>query len=317
MENIFELTDRPAEELFQAKRDPNDPRLSEVVGRAESDLDAADIVILGCPEEQGIVRAGGRAGAAMAPKVVREQFYRLTPLNISRRIFDLGDVRTGRTLEETHERFEKLIEALLSTGKRVVVIGGGNDAAYPCGAAMSAIYGTKNWIAINVDSHLDVRKTAERNSSTAFRQLLEEDLLIPSYFYEVGYQSHFCSPVYFEHIRSLGVNRISLELLRSRTEADIELKENIKLKFIGHSSSLNTFFSFDMHAVRSADAPGTNDPSPLGLRAGEFIQLVKYAASLANTRIAVFSEVNPSLDLNGRTSALVAIAMHRFCSGIN
>jgi formiminoglutamase len=71
-----------------------------------------------------------------------------------------------------------------------------------------------------------------------------------------------------------------------------------------------------MDAVRSADAPGTSAPSPLGLRAGEFITLVKYAASLANTKIIEFSEVNPKYDADNRTTKLVAIGMHRFCSGV-
>jgi formiminoglutamase len=77
---------------------------------------------------------------------------------------------------------------------------------------------------------------------------------------------------------------------------------------------LNTFFGFDLDVVRAADAPGTSAPSPLGLRAGEFIQLVKYAASLANTRMIEFSEVNPKYDVDNCTTRLVAIAMHRFCS---
>jgi len=145
--------------------------------------------------------------------------------------------------------------------------------------------------------------------------LLDEGRVTPSYFYEVGFQTHFCSPVYYEYIRALGVNRISLELLRSRAEPDVELKESIQQKFVHHSSSLSTFFGFDLDAVRSADAPGTSAPSPLGLRAGEFIQLVKYAASLANTKLIEFSEVNPEFDEDNRTSKLVAIAMHRFCSG--
>ncbi len=57
-------------------------------------------------------------------------------------------------------------------------------------------------------------------------------------------------------------------------------------------------------------------PSPLGLRAGEFIQLVKYAASPANTRMIEFTEVNPTYDIDSRTAKLVAIGMHRFCSGV-
>jgi len=71
-----------------------------------------------------------------------------------------------------------------------------------------------------------------------------------------------------------------------------------------------------MDVVRSADAPGTSAPSPLGLRAGEFITLVKYAASLANTRLIEFTEVNPNFDVDSRTAKLVAIGMHRFCSGV-
>ena len=179
---------------------------------------------------------------------------------------------------------------------------------------MAEVFGHENWIAINVDSHLDVRIADQRNSGTPYRQLLEEGHLHPDRFFEVGYQTHFCSPIYYEYIRQLGVQRISLELLRSRAQSDVELKEMIKQKFIHHSSSLNVFFGFDIDVVRSADAPGTSSPSPLGLRAGELIQLVKYAASLANTRMIEFTEVNPKFDIDNRTTKLVAIAMHRFCS---
>ncbi|HMQ05471.1 MAG TPA: formimidoylglutamase [Pyrinomonadaceae bacterium] len=315
MSNFFDLVDRPASELFFRRGDINDPRLGEFVGVERSDYGSAEVVILGCPQDEGVRRNNGRPGAALAPTAIREQFYKLTTFNIRKQIFDAGDVRIGGTLEEVHDRHFEIVRQILADGKRLIVLGGGNDISYPDGRAIADVYGTENWIAVNVDAQLDVRLAEQRNSGTPYRQLLDEGLLRPSYFYEVGFQSHFCSPVYYEYLRSLGVNRISLELLRSRTEADLELKEQIRLKFIGHSSSLNTFFGFDMDAVRSADAPGTSAPSPLGLRAGEFIQLVKYAASLANTRIIEFSEVNPKFDADNRTTKLVAIAMHRFCSG--
>jgi formiminoglutamase len=316
MSDVFQLTTRPGPTLFFTRNDPNDPRLGEVVGREESDYESADIVILGCPQDEGVTRNHGRPGAAEAPAAIREQFYRLTPLNVTNRIFDLGDVRIGADLEETHENHTEVVKAVLKARKRLIVLGGGNDISYPDGKAMAETFGTENWIAINVDSHLDVRIAEQRNSGTPYRQLLDEKLLRPSNFYEVGYQMHLCSPVYYDYVRSLGVNRISLELLRSRSDVDVELKESIKLKFVHHSSSLNTFFGFDLDAVRSADAPGTSAPSPLGLRAGELIQLVKYAASLSSTRIIEFSEVNPRFDVDNRTAKLVAIGMHRFCSGV-
>lgn len=316
MTDIFEQTARPDSGLFFSRGDKNDPRLSEIVSRDEEHYANADIVILGCPQDEGVRRNKGRAGAAAAPGAIREQFYKLTPFNIKKKIFDLGDVMIGDSLEKTHETHFNVVSQILRDGKRIIVLGGGNDISYPDGAAMAGVFGSEWWIGVNIDSHLDVRIADERNSGTPYRQLLEEKLLLPTYFYEVGFQSHYCSPVYYEYIRDLGVHRISLELLRSRAEADIELKEMIRQKFIGHSSSLNTFFGFDMDAVRMADAPGTSAPSPLGLKAGEFIQLVKYAASLANTKIIEFSETNPTYDIDNRTTKLVAIGMHRFCSHI-
>ena len=317
MADIFEKTTRPKSDLFFSRNDKNDPRLGEIVGRDQNNYAAANLVILGCPQDEGVRRNNGRPGAEHGPAAIREQFYKLTPFNIKQKIFDVGDVKIGSSLEETHETHFEIVSQLLRDGKRIIVLGGGNDISYPDGCAMAEVFGPEWWIGINIDSHLDVRVAEQRNSGTPYRQLLEEGRLLPQYFYEVAFQTHFCSPVYYDYIRSLGVNRISLELLRSRAEADLELKESIKQKFIGHSSSLNTFFGFDLDAVRSADAPGTSAPSPLGLRNSEFIQLVKYAASLANTKIIEFSEVAPKYDSDSRTSKLVAIAMHRFCSGVS
>lgn len=316
MSEIFEKTSRPNTNLFFTRDDKNDPRLGEIVGREEKDYKAADIVILGCPQDEGVRRNNGREGAALAPSAIREQFYKLTPFNIKKNLFDLGDVKIGSTLEETHETQIAIVSQVLRDGKRLIVLGGGNDISYADGVAMAEVFGPEWWIGINIDSHLDVRIAEQRNSGTPYRQLLEEGHLLPKYFYEVAYQTHFCSPVYYEYIRGLGVNRISLEMLRSREEADQEIKEQVRKRFIGQSSSLNTFFGFDMDAVRSSDAPGTSAPSPLGLRAGEFITLVKYAASLANTKLIEFSEVNPKYDADNRTTKLVAIGMHRFCSGL-
>ncbi|PYS99062.1 MAG: arginase [Acidobacteria bacterium] len=316
MSDIYQLTSRANPDLFFRRNDPNDPRLGEIVSSDPEDYASADIVILGCPQDEGVRRNNGRVGAAEAPNKIREQFYKLTPFNIKKKLFDIGDVLIGATLEETHDVHCSIVKQVLADGKRLIVLGGGNDISYPDGRAMAEVFGPEKWLGINVDSHLDVRIADERNSGTPYRQLLEEGYLLPKYFYEVAYQTHFASPIYYKHLRDLGVNRISLEILRSREQPDMELKENIRQQFIGQSSSLNTFFGFDIDAVRSSDAPGSSAPSPLGLRAGEFITLVKYAASLANTKVIEFSEVNPKYDIDNATARLVGIAMHRFISHV-
>jgi formiminoglutamase len=316
MSEIFKLTSRPDRGLFFTRNDVNDVRLGEITPSNSEDYAAADIVILGCPQDEGVRRNNGRVGAAAAPDAIRAQFYKLTPFNIKKRLFDLGDVIIGSSLEETHDTQKSVVKQILLDGKRLIILGGGNDISYPDGCAMAEVFGADKWIGINVDAQLDVRIADQRNSGTAYRQLMDEGHLRPNYFYEVAYQTHFASPVYYKYLRDLGVNRISLEILRSREHADMELKENIRQRFIGQSSSLNTFFGFDIDVVRSADAPGSSAPSPLGLRAGEFITLVKYAASLANTKLIEFTEVNPTYDIDDRTTKLVAIAMHRFITHV-
>ena len=180
MSDIFELTSRPDPNVFFSRNDPHDPRLGEIVSTDEKDYATADIVILGCPQDEGVRRNNGRVGAADAPNAVREQFYKLTPFNIKKKLVDLGDVRIGGSLEETHETHCAVVAKILSDGKRLIVIGGGNDISYPDGVAMAKVFGPDKWIGINIDSHLDVRIAEQRNSGTPYRQLLEEGHLLPN-----------------------------------------------------------------------------------------------------------------------------------------
>jgi formiminoglutamase len=312
MSKIFDLTEHTNEELFFKRGDPNDARLGEIVPREK--YENAGVIILGCPQDEGVRRNNGRIGAALAPDAIRREFYKLTNFGITSKIFDLGNTKILGTLEATHDAHAEAVAQVLRDGKRLIILGGGNDVSYPDGAAMADAFGRENWLAINVDAHFDVRVSDKRNSGTPYRQLLDEKLLRPEYFYEVAYQPHAVSPVYFKYLQNLGVNLVSLDQLRAQNTADTGVRELVQQKFRHHSASLNIFFGFDLDAVRSSDAPGVSAPSPIGLRSGELLTLVRYAASLVNTKIVEFTEMNPNFDIDNRTAKLVAIAMHTFCA---
>ena len=299
-------------ELFFNRNDMNDPRLGEIIPRMS--YDEASIVIVGCPEDEGVRRNKGRVGAADAPSEIRRQFYKLTPFGVSQKIADIGDIDCSGSLEETHDLLTETVASVIKDGKKAIVLGGGNDISYADGRAMAEVFGAENWLGVNVDAHFDVRDDAERNSGTPYRQLLEEKLISPEYFFEAGYQPQLASPIYFQYLNDLGVNLLSLEELRS-SQAD-GLRFKMREQFIHHSQSLTAFFGFDIDAVNSSDAPGSSAPSPMGLRAGEFLNIVRFAASLSNTKIIEFTEVNPIYDIDDRTSKLVALAMHQFCANV-
>src|SRR4051812_24356861 len=123
MTDIFQVTTRPDSKLFFRKNDKFDPRLGEIVLVEPSSYANASVVIVGCPQDEGVRRNNGRAGAANAPAAIREQFYKLTPFNINKRVFDLGDVNLTGTLEETHDVLTSVVAQILRDGKRLIILG--------------------------------------------------------------------------------------------------------------------------------------------------------------------------------------------------
>ena len=120
--NISEATTRTNEELFYKRGDKNDARLGEIVPRNE--YENADIVILGCPQDEGVKRNQGRAGAALAPDEIRREFYKLTPFGITKKICDVGNTNIQNSLEATHDAHSEIVSQILKDGKILVVLGG-------------------------------------------------------------------------------------------------------------------------------------------------------------------------------------------------
>ncbi len=70
-------TTRTPDSLFFSRNDPADPRMGDAVLRAADDYKRAKVVLIGCPQDEGVRRNGGRVGAAQAPAEIWRFFYRL------------------------------------------------------------------------------------------------------------------------------------------------------------------------------------------------------------------------------------------------
>jgi len=289
--------------LLFSRHDPDDPRLGERVWGQPSDYARAQAVILGCPQDEGVRRNRGRPGAAQGPMEIRRYLYRMTANGLGDlALFDAGDIIAQETLEQTHAVHEKAVGRLLSDGKRVIVLGGGNDISYPDCAALARQ--TKDVLAFNVDVHFDVRPDRPRNSGTPYRQLLEEGLLKPQRFFELGSRA-FCNAAAHErYLREQGVHIESLDSLRARgvgRTVKAALRETRKVRAI--------FWGFDLDVVNAAEAPGVSAPNPLGMTGDELCEIAALAGGDPRTRIVEFTEVNPAFDVDGRTSRLAAAAV--------
>ena len=302
---------RPAHaELFYSRGDVNDPRLGETTTHTSAAYAKAAAVILGCPQDEGVRRNGGRVGAALAPTEIRRHLYRLTTNGLENlRLLDLGDIVPQATLEQTHAVQQQVVQRLLEDRKRVIVLGGGNDISYPDCSALAAI--APKLLAFNIDAHFDVRADASVNSGTPYRQLLEDGSLKANRFHEVGSHPFSNSATYARWLADRKVQVTPLADLRRRGI------ERVFRRFIREAhTTAAVFWGFDVDVVRASDAPGVSAPNPVGMTGEEFCTIAAVAGHEARTRVVEFTECNPAFDVDGRTSRLVAVAIYHYLAAL-
>jgi formiminoglutamase len=304
--NVLDATKRPDQSLFYSRNDLGDRRMGDLVSPDPADYRTARFVILGCPQDEGVRRNSGRTGASEAPAEIRRALYKLPATNDidSHGVFDIGDVKNGDDLEETHQRQYAVVKCLLEDQKNVIVFGGGNDISYPDASALADT--SHALLAFNIDSHFDVREDSPRNSGTAYRQLLEEGKLKPQRFYQMANKLMTNSAAHIDYLRDKGVNVYSLDTLRRH---DLQTLFD---RILGSSDADAIFWGFDMDAVRTSDAPGVSKSYPIGLTAEEISGIAAVAGRDKRSRILEISEVNPRFDADQRTVNLAGMMIMRF-----
>jgi len=286
---------------------PDDPRL----GERFADYASAQVAILGCPQDEGVRRNGGRPGAAQGPAEIRRALYKMTTRGLEALgVHDAGDVAPLATLEATHAALELAVGKLLADGKRVVVLGGGNDISYPDCTALARHAG--DVLAFNVDAHFDVRPDQPRNSGTPYRQLLDEGLLKGPRFFELGSQPFCSAAAHAKYLKDKRATVVPLEALRAKGAARV-----VRRALREAQGAKAVFWGFDLDVVNAAEAPGVSAPNALGLSGAELCELAALAGAEDRTRIVEFSEMNPAFDLDGRTARLAAAAIWHYLSALS
>ncbi|MFC1555565.1 formimidoylglutamase [candidate division KSB1 bacterium] len=309
LKDISPYLDSIPDELFYSRNDPNDIRFGDIALRDFKDYAKADIVIVGCPDDTGVQRNKGRPGARFAPNEIRSQLYRFPVSseheNIS--LFDLGNIKIEDQLEKTHKNLHSVVKRLFDDGKKVVAVGGGNDISYPdCSAVAST---EKKLLVFNIDKHLDVRLDSQITSGTPYRKLLDENIIEPDLFFEIGINSFWNSRSYIQYIEDIGAHILYLGEIRK-----IGIGPVIN-NILQESQAEHVFWGFDLDVVRSSEAPGVSDPGPMGFTASEICEIADAAAHDQRTRIIEISEVNPVYDVDNMTSKLAANIIVRALAG--
>ncbi|SER13269.1 formimidoylglutamase [Pedobacter rhizosphaerae] len=261
-----------------------------------------DLAIFGVLDGRSAVN---NEGCALGPDYFREKFYKLNEGAFSCRIVDLGNIKHGATIADTYIAVKMAVAELVKRDIIPIIIGGGQDLTYAQYMGYEDLEQKVDLVI--VDNQFDIDDDNEDGIATRSDCYLNKIFLHqPNYlfnFSNIGYQT------YFVNQESLSVmDKLYFDVHRLGEFAqDITLTEPI----IRNANMI----SFDMGAIRSADAAGNANTTPNGFDGEEACRLARYAGMNDKLSSIGFYEFNPAYDSNGQTAFLLAQMVWYFVDG--
>ncbi|QHY95605.1 Guanidinobutyrase [Streptomyces sp. S4.7] len=267
------------------------PRLDEV-GTA----DVADIVVVGVPFDSGV---SYRPGARFGGNAIREASRLLRPYNPAQeaspfalaQVADAGDIAANPfNINEAVDTIEAAADGLLSTGARLMTLGGDHTIALPLLRSVAKRHGPV--ALLHFDAHLDTWDTyfgAEYTHGTPFRRAVEEGILDTEALSHVGTRG----PLYGkkdlddDHRMGFGIVTSADVMRRGVDEVADQLRQRI--------GDRPLYISIDVDVLDPAHAPGTGTPEAGGLTSRELLEILRGLASCHLVSADVV-EVAPAYD---------------------
>jgi formiminoglutamase len=260
----------------------------------------AHIALFGVREERGTERNKGTGKAA---DEIRRKLYRLKKGTGLYNIVDLGNLNPGIDLDETYVRVSEVCRILLENNVMPLIIGGSHDVDYGQYKGYQDL--EKLVSLLNIDAFLDLEEGKEMAAS---RQHVHKILLHePNYLFNythLAHQLYLIDPASVSILEKLNFEAHRIGAMRMNfTEMEPAIRNADML-------------SFDITAIKSADAPGNANAQPFGLTGEEACQLCWYAGQNEKLSSAGFYEYNPDLDdANRKTASVVATMIWYFVEG--
>ena len=270
---------------------------------------AAGATLIGFACDAGVRRNQGRPGAAAGPALIRRTLANLA-WHSSNLVYDAGEVVVSSTdelpgdLEAGQEMLGQRVAALLDSGQRVIVLGGGHEVAYGShlGIAQHVEANTRVGI-INFDAHFDLRGGTLGSSGTPFRQIAEHCAAQqhPFHYLCLGVNEDANTAALFATASALNaewkldsdMNSWQISALRKQIDDFVVRMDRIHL-------------SIDLDVFPAAIAPGVSAPAARGVSLDIIECLLGDIVASGKLMLADIAEYNPLYDVDSRTARLAA-----------
>jgi len=255
------------------------------------------IALIGIKDE----RNSTNIGVSDSADEIRKLLYSLYNHNSNCKILDLGNLISGKTLDDTYHALQDIVTFLLVNKVTPILFGSSQDMMYPISKALKEIYSD---LTIScVDSRIDVGNEEELHNHSSLQFI--DKKIAPHKIISIGSQSYLVSKVDFEFIENKNHTNFRLGKIREDFKKTEPLLRDSQLTV------------FDLSATRQCDAPGNLFTSPNGLTGEESCQLSKYAGLSEKTKAFFVCECNTKNDINNQTAHLAAQIIWHFIDGFN
>lgn len=267
-----------------------------------SQVPSGGVALIGFASDEGVVRNGGRQGAAAGPDALRAALGGLA-VHEERLLVDAGTITTqGADLESAQRGLSERVRDLAAAGNMVVVLGGGHETSFASHRGAYEALGPMQ--VINFDAHFDLRQAKQPTSGTPFLQIAE--LVGDAFDYSViGISRPNNTKVLFDTAEALGVRTVldtELAGYSPREAADVARE----IAAPRTAQQLPIHLSIDLDVLPAAIAPGVSAPAGYGVALEVVQAMVSAVAATGRVALVDVVELNPDYDIDSRTAKAAA-----------
>ncbi len=260
------------------------------------DLENIDIAIIGIPENRNTLNTD----TGKAPDMIRGNLYQLAKNAIKLNIYDLGNIKISKTINDTFYAIRDVLNELFNHNIFPILIGGAQNTT------LGTYMAYKNVSHINfaaIDATIDEREEEDDISSENYLTHIFKEKKQSIHFINIGHQLCLTPEKAIEALNKKYFEAYRLGMVRNN------------IKIIEPLLRDADFVSLDIASVRHADAPGNIKSSPNGFHAEEICQIARYAGISDCLSCFGMYEFNPHLDINAQTAHLGAQIIWYFLDG--
>ncbi len=232
---------------------------------------------------------------------IRKYLYSLSGFSKKVKIYDLGNLKKGKTANDNIIALRDVIVELITSNIIPLIIGGSEDIIYPNYLAYSKLDKKVNFV--SVDSKIGLAEDRNKDYKSALWKIIVEENESLFSFTNLGYQSHFVNSGISKYLSNQLHFVYRLGNIRSKIKDTEPIFRDADI------------IGINISAVRQSEAFGQINPSPNGLYGEEICQMSKYAGMSSKlSSFGVYDYCYRS-DINNQSAHLIAQILWYFIEG--